>query len=153
IPDFQALQQFLERMGFRSIIRQAASLLEPFMSQQSFPASNGEVVAETGSTGGETPGAEAASLPQLQALSADYLQVDHTVVTTQTQLQTVVDHIRQAGVFALDIETTGLDVHTVQLAGIAVSVLDAFERFDRPAENILKLQDYPPAFPALRLKK
>lgn len=149
IPDFPALQQYLERMGFRSIIRQATSLLEPFMSQ---PA-NGEIAPATGSVGGENHGAEGTSLSQLQTLSAEYLQVDHTVVTTQAQLQTVIDRIREAGVFALDIETTGLDVHTTQLAGIAVSVLDAFERFDRPAENILKLRDYPPTFPALRLKK
>lgn len=137
IPDFEALKAFLEQMEFKSILKQAPVLLAQFMKDS-----------------------DAALVPDPDLLEAGFatgsvrpMQVEHTIVTQRAQLESLVQQIEQAKVFALDLETTGLDVHTDQLAGIAISVLDAFDLYKRPAENILGLQDYPTEFPAIWLKK
>lgn len=154
IPDFDALMGFLEHLEFKSIIKQAPSLLAPFsakaaqMRQASLPeASLGETSSE------DEVEAGAASVPGKRLAGSEPLAVSHEIVTTAAQLQNVISAIHQAGVFALDLETTGLDVHNAQLAGIAISVLDAFERYSRPAENILGLSSYPTQFSAIRLKR
>lgn len=155
IPDFEALMAFMEQMEFRSIIKQAAFLLSPFAGGQ---AAGNVVAADVEVTetiafqpDGEVTMSSVAVQGTLLTVN-DPLAVEHTVVTTEKQLQTLVKLIQEAGVFALDLETTGLDVHNDQLAGIAISVLDAFERYQRPAENILQLEAYPQQFDAIRLK-
>ncbi len=144
IPDFEALKAFLMEMEFKAFIRQALELLAPFISAE-HRAAGGDLVGAAGSMSGEVGSATGLSL------IPEPLKVEHTVVTTLDQLTSLVALIQQAGVYALDVETTGLDVHTLDLAGIAISVADGFERFQRPAENIFKLKDYPQQFSALRL--
>jgi len=157
IPDFDALKEFLLDMDFKAFIRQAPDLLAPFMAQQdqqkaaaaaSAAGAAKKAVASQAATGdsGQEDGQSAT------VAAGDVLRVEHTVVTTKAQLAELVAAIEKAGVFALDVETTGLDVHTVDLAGIAISVGEGFERYQRPAENVLKLKDYPKQFPAIRLK-
>jgi DNA polymerase-1 len=157
IPDYRELLAFLERMEFRNFIRQAPVLLESFLldANQAKTAQSTGDQAQTGIAGTEIETAHSGEL-EYQALlpvgTADVMQVQHTIVTTQAQLDEVMGLIRGAGVFAIDIETTGLDVITTELAGIAISVLDVFEPYRRPAVNILKLQEYPTHFAALKLK-
>lgn len=152
IPDFDALKDFLMEMEFKAFLRQATELLAPFMNSQPNAAGQGVSLegsndAEDGSIAGETV------TGQTKLLSLNEpLRVEHTIVTNQAQLKELVALIERIGVFALDVETTGLDVHTVDLAGIAISVADGFERYQRPAENVLKLKDYPKQFPAIRLQ-
>ncbi len=151
IPDFGALIDFLEQMEFKSVIKQASSLLSPFV-EHAFPPAE----SSTAPAADDVESSENAPVSTVQntlfTMKAP-LSVVHTVVTTENQLRELVLLITQAGVFALDLETTGLDVHNDSLAGIAISVLDAFECYERPAENILKLKDYPRLFPAIRLKR
>lgn len=139
IPDFEALKAFLEQMEFKSILKQAPVLLAPFMKDSDAALLPDVDLSEAGAAAG--------------VAGIRPMQVEHTIVTQRAQLETLVQQIEQAKVFALDLETTGLDVHTDQLAGIAISVLDAFDLYKRPAENILGLQDYPTEFPAIWLKK
>lgn len=139
IPDFGALKAFLEKMEFKSILKQAPVLLAPFMKD-----GDAALIPEMALSDAENP---------VVVGSVQPMQVEHTIVTTLAQLEALIQQIGQAKVFALDLETTGLDVHTDQLAGIAISVLDAFDRYNRPAENILGLQAYPTEFPAIWLKK
>ncbi len=157
IPDFEALTSFLTQMEFKSIIKQAPVLLAPFLNGHTTSQSEGaeSQMVENGAmiAAVEMPASGDAALNGLAALTTEPMQVDHTAVTRLSQLTELVKRIEQAQVFALDLETTGLDVHSDQLAGIAISVLDAFELYQRPAENILHLEDYPQSFPAIRSKK
>lgn len=139
IPDFEALKAFLEKMEFKSILKQAPVLLAQFMKDSDAALIPDTDLSEAGAAVG--------------VAGVRPMQVEHAIVTQRAQLETLVQQIEQARVFALDLETTGLDVHTDQLAGIAISVLDAFDLYKRPAENILGLQDYPTEFPAIWLKK
>jgi DNA polymerase I len=152
IPDMDALKDFMEYLEFKAFIRQAPALLAPFLNGQSHVSVPSKLVDEADSEREESESsAQSGSQSKLFTMS-EPLKVDHTIVTTRAQLTDLIALIEQAGVFALDVETTGLDVHTDRLAGIAVSVLDAFEQCERPAENILKLSDYPKQFKAIRLK-
>ena len=150
IPDFGALIDFLEQMEFKSVIKQASSLLSPFVNQAVPSAENSTTSVADGVETSEN--APTSTVQNTLFSMKEPLSVAHTVVTTESQLRELVALVTQVGVFALDLETTGLDVHNDSLAGIAISVLDAFERYERPAENILKLKDYPKQFPAIRLK-
>jgi DNA polymerase-1 len=145
IPDFDALREFLLEMEFKAFIRQAPDLLAPFMAEKDRKKSAS--AATVGAEGGGYEGGQTHLLPV-----DEVLRVEHTIVTTKQQLAELVKQIEKTGVFALDVETTGLNVHTVDLAGIAISVGDGFERSQRAAENVLKLKDYPKEFPAIRLK-
>ncbi len=153
IPDFEALTAFLERMEFKSIIKQAPVLLAPFLNGHRI---NGDSIEPESAEGdrllGEVP-EESETRGTVALLNIQPMRVEHTIVTGLGQLLDLVKRIEQAKVFALDLETTGLDVHSDQLAGIAISVLDSFELYQRPAENILHLVDYPQSFPAIRSKK
>lgn len=169
IPDLQALLAFFEEMEFKSYIKQANLLLSPFLQgkdgREGFQAFSGDLQTDGSSSQAGLNAFISPALSEQKALMVDQLalikdinpatgciDVPHTVVTTQDQLQGVLARIQQAGAFALDVETTGLDVHTVDLAGIAISVVDVFESYQRPAENILKLPNYPTTFSAVRLK-
>lgn len=142
IPDFEALKAFLERMEFKSILRQASVLLAPFLGD-----SAAELPQQSALPGDED------LLDPAKPLTVESMRVEHTIVTRAEQLERLIGLIEQARVFALDLETTGLDVHSDQLAGIAISVQDAFDIYQRPAENILGLQEYPEHFQALWLKE
>lgn len=153
IPDMEALLAFLEDMEFKSILRQAPALLSPFLNGPVQPSTQAGKSTNSDSEEGDVED-EASSVDRQTTLFKmnEPLQVEHTIVTTRAQLADLLTSIEKAGVFALDVETTGLDVHTDQLAGIAISVLDAFERYERPAKNILELSAYPKQFKALQLK-
>ena len=140
IPDVPALLAFLAKQEFRSHVKQASEWLPLFQNASTDIPLQAPLVASR-------------NLPDAQLhLERGCLQVAHDLVTTEEALQALTDLIEQVGVFAIDVETTGLDVHTAELAGIAISVGGGLEIYRRPAENVLKLQDYPASFPALRLK-
>ncbi len=142
IPDLEALKDFITQMEFKSILKQLPVLLAPFLADG---AASLDTLDET-------------ALDELEgvskvATSAEPLRVSHTIVTRLEQLTALVSQIEAVKVFALDLETTGLDVHRVDLAGIAISVLNAFDCYQRPADNILNLEDYPQHFEAIWLKE
>ncbi len=157
IPDAEALMDYMRKMEFNSFLKQAPTLLAPFMQGDAPPL---ETPARETDRHAQVNGGITATAPPetrvadpLRALQPpESLRVDHTLVCSEAQLKTLLDAVRRAGAFALDVETTGLDVHTAEVAGIAITVGEGFERYDRPAQNILKLTDYPARFPAVRLK-
>ncbi len=152
IPDLEALTGFLEKMEFKSILKQAPVLFASFLNGAQSGASSEHAASALASLPSGSL-FESAEVSSPISLSVQPMQVEHTIVTRLEQLTELIQQIQKAQVFALDLETTGLDVHTAQLAGIAISVWDAFECFERPAKNKLALADYPAAFPALRLKE
>lgn len=148
VPDFAALNAYFARLEFRSFMKQAETILAPFQIQEGpIQLSSAEVESIQKL---EEPSLPVESCPGLEGDGK--LRVPHTIVTTQSQLEELVALIHQTGVYAIDIETNGLDVITAELAGIAISVVEGFEEYDRPAKNTLGLKDYPKTFKAIRLK-
>lgn len=150
IPDFAALLEYFTRLEFKSFVKQAQVLLASFLTGADELRTDSEletaVIIES-----ETLVPLSADAPLPIDLDAS-LRVPHTIVTTQKQLDELVAQIRATGVYALDLETSGLDVITVDLAGIAISVVEGFEAYDRPVKNLLQLDEYPKTFKAIRLK-
>jgi DNA polymerase-1 len=152
VPDFSALMEYFTRLEFRSFLKQSQTLLARF--------TQGEIItrpeeASTERPSVERPATEEPGIPivvEKSVEAAQMLRVPHTIVRTRQQLDELISLIRETGVYALDLETSGLDVLSVDLAGIAISVVEGFEAYDRPAENILRLENYPKTFKAIRLK-
>ncbi|MBX2860968.1 MAG: DNA polymerase I, partial [Vampirovibrio sp.] len=161
IPDLPAFIGFLDKWEFKRFKEQAPDLLAPFLNGHPVVEQGTHNPLAVGSDKSPTNGSvNADSAGMLQALQNESspLRVEHQVVQTQSQLNDMIAVLTQAKVFALDIETTGLDVLNDELVGIAISVIDPdkqqpFEMFRRPAVNILNLSKYPTEFDAIQLKK
>ena len=157
IPDFPALMDYFERQEFKGFIKQAPSLLAPFLQGRAEELETIERLEDRNELQFSVVTVEAPDLEELAALkavdTADTLSVTHEIIRTPAQLNEWIQLIRAEGVVAIDVETTGLDPHTAKLAGIALSVgSDCFEQVERPAMNKLHLSDYPDSFPALSMK-
>jgi DNA polymerase-1 len=96
MPDKAAWRQFLETCEFRSFLAQGDALIAPFL------------------------GADAATATPTDSPSAcNECSVD--LITTEEGLSQWVQAITQHGVLALDLETTGLDVLTAGIVGVALA--------------------------------
>lgn len=175
IPDMKALIDFLDSCEFRTFIQQAPDLLAPFLgSAQAVeipkPVSQtasgqmmlGDLVASEGGNSTavltKTPTqtlSEPLSDSRAEAMQlADVLAtwtIPYELVTQEAQLTALVETLHKTGIFALDLETTGLDVVDAKIVGIALSVCDQLEPFQWPAVNLLHLKNYPHTFSALKL--
>lgn len=177
IPDLGALIRFLEAMEFKAFIQQAPTLLAPFLNGQPPSASafvssnelnlmpqvvvdaptdlNQSVSVAVLSPDIESDGDEPEGGQLLLTALAKW-SPDHQVITDEVDLNQFVQWIQTAGLFALDLETTGLDIFQSQIVGFSLSVIpDAglFQKFERSAENPLGLKQYPKTFAALNLSK
>jgi DNA polymerase-1 len=170
VSDTPALLAFWEAREFKAFIRQAAELLAPFGVQGLKPEpgtvqGNAFAVHSQRDASDEDVPAKALfnTLPTeaVSSISASEahrdeasgtLRVDHEIITTTISLQALVEKIRQSGIFALDVETTGLDVHTVALAGLAISIGNRLEAVSRSTANVLNLKLFPPQFTGLTSK-
>jgi DNA polymerase I len=182
IPDLGALIRFLEGMEFKAFIQQAPTLLAPFLNGQNGLSTNEaptelnfvpQVVVETPTDFNQSVSVDVLSAPvrssheepkseeppeggQLLLTALAKWSPDHQVITTEADLKQFVQWIQTAGVFALDLETTGLDIFQSQIVGFSLSVIPEtsfFQRFDRPASNPLGLKDYPKTYLALNLSE
>ncbi len=176
IPDLGALIRFLEEMELRAFIQQAPTLLAPFLNGQAPPAESAvsselnlmpQVVVETPTdlnqsisvsvlTSEPANDGEEPEGGQLLLTALAKWTPDHQVITQEAVLNEFIQWIQTAGVFALDLETTGLDIFQSRIVGFSLSVIpDAsfFQRFDRPACNPLGLKDYPKTFSAVNLSE
>lgn len=150
IPDLDALMAFFHECEFKQFIKQAPTVLAPFVN------GDGESIQQVlALQGAEHVRAESPAAPVTQAALeklAEGLKVPHTIVATTKQLQDMLQLLETTGVFALDIETSGLDVFNDTLVGIAISVAPGwFKTERRQAVNILRLEKYPDAFQSLAL--
>ncbi|MDX2084796.1 MAG: DNA polymerase I [Candidatus Melainabacteria bacterium] len=159
IPDRTALLNFLERLEFRSFVNQANGLLAAFSSaegaESALPSNEGGT--EPKHSNGIEPDADspASSLPEtaphvgVEHTAEGYLKVPHTIITQMDALQRWAERIRAAGVFAIDVETTSLNVRDAQPVGIALAIGNGLKAHNRPLENPLHLADLPPSTVAL----
>ncbi len=131
IPDVDDFFKFLADMEFRSLLQQRDSLLKPFLShlspqdqemtQQTLPLLDAEVEA---------------------ALQSHY-QVPYKLIRQIDELAAFFNKVEQTHVFALDIETSGLDVLSHTLAGIALGWTPGLTVKKQKTKNVLGLQEYP----------
>ncbi|WP_394064963.1 DNA polymerase I [Alcaligenes sp. WGS1538] len=94
-PDLEVLQDIYETYGFRSWLRELTG------DPDRIPAQDGRVQA------------------QVQAAPD---QLDYQTVTTEPQLRALLQLLQQAGLTALDTETTSLDPLQARLVGLSVAV-------------------------------
>jgi len=169
IPDRESLIAFWQDHEFKAFIRQENELLAAFgiKGVRSQPLKSMTINSQQPHSQMDASDLEpgnatlsvAESPKRVQQLLAEeasqddavggILRVKHDIITTKAALDALVEKITAVGIFALDVETTGLDVHTVELAGLAISVGNRLEIKKRPAANILKLQEFPKELKAL----
>ncbi len=170
IPDLDELLAFLDEKEFNNFKKQAPDLLKPFLNEQQLeqlnvhqPISNSaptlnfavQTVSESGS--GNNPANKEVTSEEKES---NYLRVNHQLINTEEQLDSLLRELNKAKVFALDIETTGLNIFEEQLVGISIAYFgdDALNNLpwtlkDRPSKNILNLEKYPENFQVLHCEE
>lgn len=160
IPDVDDFLKFLADMEFRSFITQSPSLLKPFLMHQSLAVQQ-ELAAqlpqsENGGKQLQLLGGSAVAVMEADSDPAmsfpfsidtpgnlqDY-EVPHQVVKDRATLEAFLSQIRQTNVFAVDIETSGLDFMTNTFAGISLSWTPGLQVLRKPPQNYLNLKEYP----------
>jgi DNA polymerase I len=136
-PDISAVMDYFNTMEFKAFIRQAPELLALFAP---------------GGLGDNGNSAIVETQQLLMETSSKPMVVEHTLVTTQTQLNQLVSEILDARVFAIDLETTGLDVQTAKLVGIAISVACGMAIVPSATVNCFRLQNSPASVNTLAQK-
>ncbi|AOW50446.1 DNA polymerase I [Acetobacter ascendens] len=113
-PDMLILADWLDRMGFRSILSRMG-LGHPSGAHAHRAARK---VAAASVAGATTP-ADAASAPDASVLSAPYH--DYETVRTAEALQKWVSTAQEAGICAVDTETDGLDPLAANIVGFSIA--------------------------------
>ncbi|AKR49808.1 MULTISPECIES: DNA polymerase I [Acetobacter] len=113
-PDMLVLADWLDRMGFRSILSRMG-LGHPSGAHAHRAARK---VAAASVAGATTP-AEDASAPDASVLSAPYH--DYETVRTAEALQKWVSAAQEAGICAVDTETDGLDPLAANIVGFSIA--------------------------------
>ena len=121
VEDPSATQAFFERCGFNSFLRQFDEIANLFDSEA-------DPVAEV----------EASADP-----------FEYETVTSLDELTAFLEKAKQQGVFALDLETTGLDPRTAQPVGLGLSLGASLRQDSHPTDNPLRLVEYPDSTPSL----
>lgn len=144
LKDTEPFMGFLSAMEFRSLTAQPHALLDPFLNGNASAAQSAAPKAPelTLSVQHEpdpvmTPSATSQAAPATPRASVG------VAVTSLDELTQFIQQALTTGVMALDIETSSLDAHTNQLAGIALSWSPQLSRETVPTQNQLKLSDYP----------
>ncbi len=149
IPDVEDFMSFLVEMEFRSFIQQSQTLLKPFLTHAAV-GSPVPVGAGVQTSLLDLPPASASANPALlttvtqsaEALLAHF-QPPHRVITSMADLDAFLAQLKTQKVMVIDIETSGLDVFSAQLAGIALAHSPAFGVESLPTQNPLHLKEYP----------
>jgi DNA polymerase I len=170
IPDIDDFLKFLAEMEFRTILNQSQTLLKPFLAHLTESASDHKVSLSNG--GGQqqlqlvsvapSNNSEAEqrsttlqvttpfpSEAQIQTLLPAY-QAPFQIVKDKDTLVRFLDKIKQNRVYAIDIETSGLDFLTNTFAGIAMSWTPGLAVIQQTPQNVLGLSQFPTQIPILK---
>lgn len=167
IPDVAALLAYFDRLEFRAFRQQAPELLRPFLSDAAqaamaplpapdpMPASP-PVAAGQRSLFAQTPAQTTATPadgpPAIVGLHDDArLRVDHDIITNADQLAKWVARLRASGAFAIDLETSGLDMFADRIVGMSLACFEGapWPTDTRQAANPLRLAHMPPTLRVL----
>ncbi|MFN8615376.1 MAG: DNA polymerase I [Vampirovibrionales bacterium] len=159
IPSVEALFDFFKRHELKQFQRQAVTLLAPFINEPSTPSEDAPPY-QTAALKATEPFNHTPLMALFQAAETSndlFTTFPHQIITTPHELTDWVTHCDQAGVFALDVETTGLDVHNDQLVGISLACYlpqqsqQGWQPQEHPTQNPLGLSHYPPNTPTLKI--
>ncbi|MFS8367520.1 DNA polymerase I [Acetobacter oryzifermentans] len=114
-PDMLMLADWLDRMGFRSILSRMG-LGHPSGAHAHRAAKK---VAAASVAGATTPAADAAPTTDASVLSATYH--DYETVRTAEALQKWISTAQEAGICAVDTETDGLDPLAANIVGFSIA--------------------------------
>ncbi|ANA14422.1 DNA polymerase I [Acetobacter oryzifermentans] len=114
-PDMLMLADWLDRMGFRSILSRMG-LGHPSGAHAHRAAKK---VAAASIAGATTPAADAAPTTDASVLSATYH--DYETVRTAEALQKWISTAQEAGICAVDTETDGLDPLAANIVGFSIA--------------------------------
>lgn len=153
IPDWDAVMAFFKRYDLNRFMGMAKTLLAPFAPPDTGPGSASSLSPAADPTGEFNP-AEPTRLEGEHSPSSTITKPDLTpvavlppveVVTKPERWAEILAALQHAQVFAMDWETTGLDVHTVQPVGLALAwhTGGALQCTLQPATNPLQLTHYP----------
>jgi DNA polymerase I len=131
VPNPTAWQDFCQQVEFKSFIQQQTQLLALF---------NGQADEVTDTTHQPTPEQPVVSKAFTPAF---------TLVNTAEALARVTAHLQAASLFAIDVETQGLDVRDNPLIGIALATATGLTVEPQPLANPLKLDALPDKQPVL----
>ncbi|MEB3286461.1 MAG: DNA polymerase I [Vampirovibrionales bacterium] len=147
IPDWEALTAFFEQCEFKAFLRQAPTLLAPFASAKERLSVASSMTSNAENAVGQELVLKAhvteETAPTALIELKDVLQVEHTIVTEESALKAFLARVETTGIFAIDIETTGLDIFQSDLVGIALSVADGLALEIVESLNPLHLSQYP----------
>lgn len=107
IPDTAALFDYFNRLSFNAFLRQAPELLAPFSRNPAEASTFQAQLAEEANARNDSP---------------QPLAIEYDCITTESALADLMQVIKTTRVFAIDLETTSLDVLTTDIVGIAISV-------------------------------
>jgi DNA polymerase I len=137
-PNTEDWQAFCQQTEFRSFLQQQAQLFALFQPGDA----NSEPLKAAEPTQGAT-------LDTLDSAPLTAFTPAYTLVETVDQLAGIVASLKQAGVFAIDVETQGLDVRDNPLIGIALSTAQGLNVTTMVPVNPLKLDAMPATMPCL----
>lgn len=131
LPNPDALREYFQELEFRQFLAQWDTWLRPFFALS--PASATQTFTPVQAT------------PVQEPVITDYPAYVPEIITDESALVELLQEIRQTGVMAIDLETTGLDPFTAQPVGIALAVGDGLTKVERPTTNPLniKADEYP----------
>ncbi|KAA8425472.1 DNA polymerase I, partial [Acetobacter sp. DmW_125123] len=114
-PDMLMLADWLDRMGFRSIL----SRMGLGHSSGAHAHRAAKKVAAASIAGATTPAADAAPTTDASVLSAPYH--DYETIRTAEALQKWISTAQEAGICAVDTETDGLDPLAANIVGFSIA--------------------------------
>jgi len=151
VPHLDDFLKFLAEMEFKSLLNQRDTILKPFLGGSS-TAQNGNGKPAQLNLLAAPQDTDAPKTVMIQDYMTHY-QVPFKLITEANTLADFLEKVKQTGVMAIDIETSGLDCLTATFAGIALSWSPKFLQHQKAPKNILKLKEFPSKITMLTLNK
>jgi len=154
IPDIDDFLKFLADCEFRAFLNQYQTLLKPFLAhltEVAEDAPHGQLRLGDLPQPSSVSGTEASPPVVLPQAGSVHDLLPHYVpafrlIESEAELAAFLHKAQASGVLTLDIETSGLDFLTNQLAGVAMAWAPGLQSVKVPAQNTLHLDPYPQSF-------
>lgn len=147
IPNLENLFDFFSELEFKQFQRDAANLLKPFTGS--------EAISNIAGDSNEKPNTEDVQGSLFGEPS--HLTIPFELIQTEAALKDFMTKVRQAGIVAIDLETTGLDVHQDQLVGLSLAIYQpdvsqaSWQLVSSEPVNPLGVSEYPKTVASVRL--
>jgi DNA polymerase-1 len=149
IPDLEALFDFFDTLEFKQFRRDAVNLLRPFMDKDAKLPEEFVLSPQTIEASDANGQSSLFASTDMPAATSTHLTVPFELIQTEAALTAYLDKVKQAGIVAIDLETTGLDVHQDQLVGLSLAIYTpeastaGWTLMDSDTVNPLNVGEYP----------